>query len=295
MTNGKSLAAWAETQIGTPYDKMDCMDLVTEGIRRAEGADGESLGYRCGGCNELWRSIHASGKYRYVTRRLGLDTARTTGALRSGALLVIWEPGYNEKYDDDEGDCSHIGVYVGREGCEVIHSSKSRGMVCVSTLKNGWTHMLEHRLIDLEDGDAREAEYVAVEDAYTAMVCTQKDPLTIREKPDAGSRAVGKVKKGKEVTVVGEAKMDGEGREWLPVEASEGVLRGWACATYLKAAEKTPPDMVNVPRSEILALADALTVMDDNDGAFNAKAFFDGVEMLQDAARAIAKRLKGDD
>lgn len=294
MTNGKNLAAWAKAQAGTPYKRMDCMDLVTEGVRNADGANGESLNYRCGGCNELWRSINASGKYRYVTRRLGIDTAKTTGALKPGALLVIWAPGYNEKYDDNEGDCSHIGIYAGDDDCEVVHSSKSRGMVCASTLKNGWTHVLEHRLIDLGDGEAHETDYVAIEDAYTATVCTQKDPLTIREKPDAGSRAIGKAKKGKTVTVVGEEKTDSEGRKWLPVETSGGLVKGWACAAYLKAEEKTPADMVNVPRSEILALADALATMDDGE-AFNASKFFDGVDSLQKAARAIVKRLKGDD
>lgn len=299
MTKGKNVAAWAEAQIGTPYKKMDCMDLVTEAIRHADGADGESLTYRCAGCNALWRSLNASGKYRYVTKRLGIETAKAMGAIRPGALLVIWEPGYNDKYDDDEGNCSHIGIYVGNADCEVVHSSQSREKVCASTLKNGWTHVLVHRLIDLEDGEVADIGYTPLDAPYTAIVCTQKDPLNIREKPEAKGRIIAKVKKGAEVTVVGEAEADGNGCAWLPVEVHGGLTAGWACAQYLTNPQQADTengarDMVCVPRGEILALADALATMDDSE-AFNAAKFFDGVDSLQKAAQDITARLKGDD
>ena len=113
MTKGISVARWAKEQIGKPYKEIDCIKLVVLSVRNGEGASGESKSYQCGGCNELWRSLNASGKYRYVTRRLELETAKSLGLIVPGALLTIWDPGYNQKYDDWEGDCSHIGIYVG--------------------------------------------------------------------------------------------------------------------------------------------------------------------------------------
>lgn len=311
MTKGKNLAAWAKEKIGTPYKEIDCIKLVVLAMRNADGASGESLTYQCGGTNELWRSLNASGKYRYVTKRLELETAKSLGLLVPGALLVIWEPGYNQKYDDWEGDCDHIGIYVGDEDCEVVHSSATRECVAASTLKNGWTHVLTHRLIDLENGvdEAEELDYDPLERTLTAIVATSKDPLTIRDKPSAKGNKLGKVKKGGTMTIVGVVKMDDDGNAWYPVEAQpdnrRGVVRGWAAAQYLmtmengetQSATSAPNsciDSVSVPREDLLVLADAVNAVDDGAG-YNASTYLHAIEALIDAAKGLTQYLKGDD
>lgn len=311
MTKGTSVAAHGKSLIDTPYKKVDCMELVVLSIREGEGASGESTSYRCGGCNELWRSLNASGKYRYVTKRLELETAKSLGLLVPGALLVIWEPGYNEKYKDNEGDCSHIGIYVGDDDCEVVHSSATKKCVAASTIRNGWTHVLIHRLIDLENGvdEAQELAYEPVDQPYVATVDTDKDPLTIRDKPSSKGDKLGKVKKGGYMTVVGVVVVDDTGRAWLPVEAlpdnRRTIVRGWAAAQYLKPVEDDTPDYASaassgaldsviVPRDTVLALADAVNVL-HGAAAYNAADYLNGVNALLDAAQAVTAYLKGDD
>lgn len=317
MTNGKRAAAWARAQIGTPYAQMDCIGLIVQAIRKAEGASGESLAYRCGGTNELWRSLNASGKYRYITRRVTIESAKALGLLKPGALVVIWEAGHSDKYDDDEGDCSHIGMVVGDEDCEVVHSSKSRGCVAASTLENGWTHVLTHRLIDLEladETDGSDAEDGADEQDIAeaapdihigATVCTQRDPLMIREQPHAGSRPLGKVWPGGRMTVVGASVTGADGRTWLPVEAVPSnrriAVRGYACAQYLKLDDDAPvggeaaeADDVRVPRDDLLALADALSAMEYFD-SFNSSNYIQAVGRLEACARTVCAAIGGDD
>lgn len=320
MTNGKRAAAWAKAQMGTPYAQMDCIGLVVQAIRQAEGAHGESLTYRCGGTNELWRSLSASGKYRYITRRVTLESAKSLGLLRPGALVVIWEAGHSDKYGDDEGDCSHIGMFVGDADCEVVHASKSRGCVVASTLENGWTHVLIHRLLDLELPDeAQEAEgigqtaqdatqtlvHAAQDIRIGATVCTKRDPLMIREQPDSGSRALGKVWPGGRMTVVGTYVAGADGRTWLPVEAvpsnRRSAVRGYACAMYLKMDEQsdtelkeTDSDTVRVPRDDLLALSDALTDMEYFD-SFNSSNYIQAVGTLEARARTVCAAIGGDD
>lgn len=306
MTKGTSVAAYGKAQIGTPYSEMDCIGLVVQSIRRGDGADGESLDYRCGGTNELWRSLNASGKYRYVTNRVELSEAKAMGLLAPGALLTIWAPGYNAKYGDMEGDCSHTGIYVGDDSCEVVHSSATRGCVAASTLKNGWTHVLVHRLIDTGYASQEALEEERTEGTYQANVCTEKDPLTIRAEPSTRAAALGKAKKGSYVTVVGSKRTDESGRAWLPVEAKvdnrRSIVRGWAAAEYLDAVEEerrtetqeAAMDSIGVPREEILALADAVNVL-RGAASYNASDYLRGVEALLCASEAIMTHLKGDD
>ena len=311
MTKGKSVASWAKAQMGTPYDEVDCIKLVVQSIRNGDGASGESLNYQCGGTNELWRSLDAKGKYRYVTKRLELETAKSLGLLVPGALLAIWEAGYNQKYDDFEGDCSHIGIYVGDKDCEIIHSSATRECVAASTLRNGWTHVLVHRLIDLENGvdEAEELDYDPLEKPIVAMVETDKDPLTIRDKPSTKGNKLGKVKRGGTMTIVGVVKMDDDGNVWYPVEAQpdnrRGIVRGWAAAKYLTAIENGETESapvkqtgslgsVSIPREDLLALADAVNAVDDGAG-YNASAYLHAMEALIDAAKGLTQYLKGDD
>ena len=79
--------------------------------------------------------------------------AKALGKLVPGAALFILEHNGKEpeKYKKDGlGNASHVGMYLGDHAfysaeqgrtCDVAHSSASKGKVCGSTLKNGWTHV----------------------------------------------------------------------------------------------------------------------------------------------------------
>lgn len=102
-------------------------------------ARGGDPSYRCGGCTELWNSIDSSPKYKFITERLTIAEAKQRGLL-IGDLPCI--------YDEATGKCEHIGYYMGGiGGYEVIHSSQTRQWVAATQLKNGFTHILRHRLI----------------------------------------------------------------------------------------------------------------------------------------------------
>ena len=91
----------------------------------------------------------------FVFKTAGVNTAVREGVfsyvspitnraeLPVGCLLFIhdFNGGEPAKYRGDGiGDYWHIGIYVGEKGCEVVHSSASRGCVAVSTLENAWNY-----------------------------------------------------------------------------------------------------------------------------------------------------------
>ena len=310
MVKASELIAWLKQQLGRDYDDVNCSQLLVEGIREC-GSGEECKTYRCGGTNELWRSHTASGKYCYITCRMTLQAAKDNGCLVPGVILAIWEDGYNAKYHDGEGNCDHIGIYVGEAGCEVIHSSATMEMVAKSTLKNGWTHVLIHRLIELDDADTIEP----LEGLPMVVHTNEGDPLTIREKPTARSKSLGSVKDGGEVMVIGAVRVDEMEREWLPVRVTPQNRRtqvtGWMCAQYLIIDESTPQtsarrlegadadyaaatvtDCAAVPRAALLALADAINELDDTLGP---SAYIAALEGVATRAKAVAAYLKGDD
>lgn len=329
MTNGKSLARWCKAQIGTSYKIMDCIKLIVNGIRKADGADGESLSYTCGGTNELWRSINKSGKYRYVTEIVTIDEAKNRGMLVPGRLMVIWEPGHNAKYNDELGDCSHIGVYVGDADCEAVHSSATRGQVATTTVKNGYTHVLSHRLVDLRENTTGSAAptTASTQPAQTGgasgngrvlqasmVVTTEKDPLNVRDRPSVKGTVVGKAARGSTVTTVGAVQTvveDGVSRQWVEIAFKPANRRneqtGYACTDYLvpisMSVNAAPSDScelddVIVPRSAVLALADATDAFEN---MLYLKKWTmsmedrDTIDELRDAARNITAYLEGDD
>lgn len=314
MTTASRFKHWLKAQLGRSYDEINCSELLVEGIR-ATGTGDECRNYRCGGTNELWRSEAASGKYRYIIRRMTIRDAIDNGYLRCGAVLAIWTPGHNEKYNDDEGDCDHIGIYIGDPDCEVIHSSATRGEVAVSKLVNGWTHVLVHRLIELDDCAANEVtEDTALPELTMIVVTEESSTLYIREKPTTASRKLGYVVCGGKVTVTGPVEVDAGGREWFPVRAVPTNRRqsvtGYMCADYLAldpeqiddmkmlAQEKDlqtgekEADCVLVPRAALLELADAANAIDNSPGVL---AYLGIVRTLVVKANAVTQYLKGDD
>lgn len=133
--NGVVGAKYLLTRIGNSYEKEDCVRAVVVNlIRNCNGGDKT---YRTAGCTELWNSINSSGKYKHIISRMTMSEAKKNGLL-IGDLPVI--------FDENTGKCEHIAYYMGGiGGYECIHSSKTKGCVCGTTLQSGFTHVLRHR------------------------------------------------------------------------------------------------------------------------------------------------------
>ena len=123
---------------GSPSDLVADCQAFMELIAKEAGAP---MSYA--GSNDMFR--HA------CTWTGTLGEAKLYGKLKKGTAVFIHDNGEPPKryQSDGLGNFSHVGMYVGDKGyydpdkkqwCDVIHSSKSRGKACGSTLKNGWTH-----------------------------------------------------------------------------------------------------------------------------------------------------------
>lgn len=183
------------------YSEEDCKGFIEKCIRL------------CGG------SIQTSGTNDMVRNHcawLGtLANAKAAGKLVPGAFLLIWKEETDElpaKYRGDGlGDFNHIGIYVGDKGFtekgllgtrrsyEVIHSSKTKGKVAGSTLKNGWTHVMYLQEVDygtqssgvelgkeaqdiLDEPSAGEEQPAAAEASRTIRVVSANGgPVRVRE------------------------------------------------------------------------------------------------------------------
>ena len=191
--------------IGTPYDKLDCINLIKKVIRTAPGGD---KNYTTAGTNALWDSYDKTGKYRdLIWRQAGISGAKP-------GMLAFMGVG--------TGDVSHTGLVTERG--TVIHSSKSRGDVVETALteKAGWNGLGEHRMIEVdgeETADSAEGENVTV--------CAQGG-LRMRKKPKG--RYMQMIPDGAQLTVLEEK--DG----WLRVEYRG--FTGWISGEYCcKAGE----------------------------------------------------------
>ncbi|MEI3413629.1 MAG: SH3 domain-containing protein [Christensenellales bacterium] len=193
-----------------PYSEADCIQAaVVNVIRHCEGGDPS---YRCGGCTELWNSIDSSPKYKFITERLTIAEAKQRGLL-IGDLPCI--------YDEATGKCEHIGYYMGGiGGYEVIHSSQTRQWVAATQLKNGFTHILRHRLIrgvspsavnDFIDKDESE---MAVSERVVSGNIHGGGHLNLRLKPSTAGRVLDELENGSSVSVLEETNAS-----WLKVSA----------------------------------------------------------------------------
>lgn len=189
--DGIAVANYLLTRLGNSYADEDCVKaVVVNPIRKLPGGDPS---YRTAGCTELWNSINSSGKYRHITKRMTLAEAQKEGLL-IGDLPVI--------YSEKTGKCEHIAYYMGGiGGYECIHSSASKGCVCGTTLKNGFTHVLRHRdIVGVRQNANEEAtEMVAL---YKMRVELDSGCLNLRNGPSADSRDIGDIPNGAMVEVL---------------------------------------------------------------------------------------------
>ena len=194
----------ARALIGTPYSELDCINLIKRVIRTAPGG---VPWYTTAGTNALWASYIASDKYRdLIWRQEGITGARA-------GMLALKKHG---------GDVHHVGLVTG-EGT-VIHSSSAAGRVVETALDESWHLLAQHRYIEVA---AAAAETEGTMDVlYQAVVNTMRDPLNVRDAPEASGRKIGELARGTTVDVLAEPC---EG--WLYVRAD--ALTGYASAAYL--------------------------------------------------------------
>lgn len=198
----------ARALIGTPYSELDCINLIKRVIRTAPGG---MPWYTTAGTNALWASYISSDKYRdIIWRQEGIAGARA-------GMLALKRHG---------GDVHHVGLVTERG--TVIHSSSAAGKVVETALNESWHLLAQHRYIGVA---AAAAETEGTMDVlYQAVVNTMRDPLNVRDAPDAGGRKIGEIDRGTTVDVLAEPC---EG--WLYVRS--GALTGYASAAYLARVE----------------------------------------------------------
>ena len=199
----------ARALIGTPYSELDCINLIKRVIRTAPGG---VPWYTTAGTNALWASYISSNKYRdIIWRQEGITGARA-------GMLAFKKHG---------GDVHHVGLVTERG--TVIHSSSAAGRVVETALDESWHLLAQHRYIEVA---ASAAETEGTMDVlYQAVVNTMRDPLNVRDSPDASGRKIGELARGTTVDVLAEPFMG-----WMYVRSGDGVT-GYASAAYLAWVE----------------------------------------------------------
>lgn len=163
--------------------------------------------YTTAGTNALWASYIASSKYRdIIWRQEGIAGARA-------GMLAFKKHG---------GDVHHVGLVTERG--TVIHSSSAAGRVVETALDESWHLLAQHRYIEVAAAAAETEESMDV--LYQAVVNTARDPLNVRDSPDASGRKIGELARGATVDVLAEP-CDG----WAYIRA--GSVSGYASAAYL--------------------------------------------------------------
>ena len=195
--------------IGTPYDQMDCINLIKAVIRRSAGG---VPGYTTAGTATLWASggLPAGSRYRdLVERRLSILN------VEAGWLAFKGKP------VGAGGQPHHVGLVTG-DGT-VIHSSSARGRVVETKLsgREGWTLAARHRYIrtGAKGGNGKMA--------YRARVITGRGGLNLRAGPGEDDRRIGVIAKGEVVDVLEE-----HSDEWAFVRS--GKKTGYVSRAYLE-------------------------------------------------------------
>lgn len=185
MVKAKDAIAAARALIGTPYNELDCINLIKKVIRTAPGG---VPGYTTAGTNTLWGSINSSAKYRDLTER-----HEGLAGIPAGALPF-------KRYGADAYD--HVGIATG-EGT-VIHSSSVNGRGVVETpltASEGWDCWGVHRYIETAQAAPERQEGPVT--SYKAQVKLQKEDstLNVRNEPGKGGDRIGRIGHGAVVTV----------------------------------------------------------------------------------------------
>ena len=236
MIRNEDAIAAARALIGTPYSELDCIGLIVRVIRTSPGGDPT---YRCQGTNWLWRSIDNSARYRDLTwRQEGIQGAR------AGELA----------FKRHGGDVHHVSIVTERG--TVIHSSSVYGKVVETPLDESWQLLAVHRYIEAAAA-AKTEEAMSV--LYQAVVNTARDPLNVRDSPEASGRKIGELARGTTVDVLAEP-CDG----WLYVRGVD--VTGYASAAYLARVTYVSAGDVQEQPQETQADVEPYTTIRREDG-----------------------------
>ena len=237
MIRNEDAISAARALIGTPYSELDCINLIKRVIRTAPGG---VPWYTTAGTNALWASANASAKYRdLIWRQEGIAGARA-------GMLALKRHG---------GDVHHVGIVTERG--TVIHSSSVYGKVVETALDESWHLLAQHRYIEVA---AVTAETEGTMDVlYQAVVSTMRDPLNVRDAPEAGGRKIGELPRGATVDVLAEPCVG-----WLYVRG-DGVT-GYASAAYLTRVEIVSAGDVQEQQQETQADVEPYTTIRREDG-----------------------------
>lgn len=149
MATGEEYAHQAESELytGIPYDKLDCQGFVERvlsdlGIRNSSGK-----AYNWKGSNSMWRNA--------LSWRGTLEECQTTyGEIPLGSWVFIVKNDGGEVargYHDNQGNASHVGIYVGGGVLAVRDSTKTKRRDGVGyRVLDGFTHVGLCKYLDYE-------------------------------------------------------------------------------------------------------------------------------------------------
>ena len=234
--------------LGTPYSRLDCQALVEKALSDA------GLKINLAGSNAWIREVMADGWVGTPE-----ECKRKYGTIPAGAFLFILknDGGEPAKYQGDGvGNASHIGIYTGMTGAEMvavsgnpnnskynygdgaINSSSSREFVCTSrfngkSINGGWNRCGVWNRINYNGG----GEGLKVD--YQARVFGGN--LNVRAEPSKSSERIGKIPNGSVVDVTEDL------TGWCKINY-EG-LTGYVVSNYIQQIK--PVDMISVPKDEL--------------------------------------------
>jgi len=115
---------------GMTLQGMDCQGMIEYCLIQA-GVPKKECGLA--GSNAHWRAC--------VWRGMPAECIKAFGCIPGGAALFIWTAGHNDKYNDENGDASHMGLVWGKYTS--IAASASREKVVESNfagkaINGGW-------------------------------------------------------------------------------------------------------------------------------------------------------------
>ena len=262
MIKASDMIRAAPKYMGTPYSKIDCQAFVEACLKDA----GNST--NLAGSNAWYRECMKHGWVGTPE-----ECIKKYGVIPKGAFLFILKPSGNEpeRYKGDGiGNASHIGLYTGETGKEMVeqakvdgivdaerdnfgngamHSSSSRGCVCTSkfagkAINGGWNRV---GLWDQVDYGTKEEGGDTVQVTYTAEVID--GALNLRKSKSTNAERIAQIPEGATVLVTEE---DGD---WSRV--TYRGMEGYVMNKYLKEIQ-VAPETVAVPKAELEKIYDII-------------------------------------
>lgn len=168
-TTGADMAEQAVTgnYVGISYSKMDCQAFVEQVLRDLGVRKPDGTVYNWRGSNSMWRN-HITWKGTIA------ECQKKFGSIPLGAFLFLVKYDGKETergYHDDQGNATHVGLYVGTAPLPAMDSSQGRGKVDYCKL-NVFTHV---GLMDMIDYYNEETPPAAAADPLDAIRIIRND------------------------------------------------------------------------------------------------------------------------